>query len=82
MASKQQKIEESDIIGLKFFDKLAPLLKRMHDDCAIIACMLIALWTGKKPTLRTYEMICFCFCGVADEDELIAHIEKLKSQES
>jgi len=26
--------------------------------CAIIACMLISLWTGKKPTLRTYEMIC------------------------
>ena len=26
--------------------------------CAIIACMLISLWTGRKPTLRTYEMIC------------------------
>jgi hypothetical protein len=50
--------------------------------CAIIACMLIALWTGKKPTLRTYEMICFFFTGLADEDELIAHIEKLKSQDS
>ncbi len=23
---------------------------------AIIACLLIALWTGRKPTLRTYEM--------------------------
>jgi hypothetical protein len=48
--------------------------------CAIIASMLIALWTGKKPTLRTYEMICFYFCGMADEDELMAHIEKLKPQ--
>jgi len=48
--------------------------------CAIIASMLIALWTGKKPTLRTYEMICFYFCGMADEEELMAHIEKLKSQ--
>lgn len=47
---------------------------------AIIACMLIALWTGKKPTLRTYEMICFYFTGLADEDELMAHIEKLKTQ--
>ena len=45
--------------------------------CAIIACLLISLWTGKKPTLRTYEMICFYFCGMADEDELIAHIKKL-----
>ena len=50
--------------------------------CAIIACMLIALWTGKKPTLRTYEMICFYFIGLADEDELMAHIEKLKSQDA
>ncbi|MCB9924370.1 MAG: IS4 family transposase [Planctomycetaceae bacterium] len=48
--------------------------------CAIIACMLIALWTGKKPTLRTYEMICFYFTGLADEDELMQHIEKLKPQ--
>ena len=50
--------------------------------CAIIACMLIALWTGKKPTLRTYEMICFYFIGLADQDELMAHIEKLKSQDA
>lgn len=50
--------------------------------CAIIACMLIALWTGKKPTLRTYEMICFYFIGLADEDELMAHIEKLKIQDA
>ena len=50
--------------------------------CAIIACMLIALWTGKKPTLRTYEMVCFYFTGLADEDELMAHIEKLKSQDA
>jgi hypothetical protein len=48
--------------------------------CAIIASMLISLWTGKKPTLRTYEMIRFYFCGMADEDELMAHIGKLQSQ--
>lgn len=46
--------------------------------CAIIACMLISLWTGRKPTLRTYEMICYYFTGLADEEELIAHLEKLK----
>jgi Transposase DDE domain len=48
--------------------------------CAIIACLLIALWTGKRPTLRTYEMICFYFIGLASEDELMQHIEKLKPQ--
>ena len=50
--------------------------------CAIIACMLITLWTGKKPTLRTFEMICWYFIGVADLDELLAHIEKLKKHDA
>lgn len=44
----------------------------------IIACMLISLCTGRKPTLRTYEMICHYFTGWADEEELLAHIAKLK----
>jgi hypothetical protein len=29
---QNRKIQESDITGLKFFDKLAPLLNRLHDD--------------------------------------------------
>lgn len=48
---------------------------------AIIACMLIALWTGRKPTLRTYEMLCWYFTGLADEEELAAHIARLKKQD-
>ncbi len=47
---------------------------------AIIACMLISLWTGKKPTLRTYEMLCWHLCGMADEQEMQNHINKLQSQ--
>ena len=47
--------------------------------CAIIACMLISLWTGRKPPLRTYEMICYYFTGLAEEDELLAHLAKLQS---
>ena len=50
--------------------------------CAIIACMLISLWTGRKPTLRTYEMICWYFIGMADLDELHAHLEKLKKHDA
>lgn len=46
---------------------------------AIIACMLISLWTGRKPTKRTYEMICWNFMGLADDEELDAHIAGLKS---
>jgi hypothetical protein len=45
---------------------------------AIIACMLISLWTGCKPTLRTYEMICYYFTGMAEEDELLSHLAKLQ----
>ena len=43
---------------------------------AIIACMLINLWTGKKVTLRTYEMVCWYFSGMADLEELEGHIAR------
>jgi hypothetical protein len=49
---------------------------------AIIACMLISLTMGRKPTLRTYEMICYYFTGLADEDELLAHLAKLKKHDA
>jgi hypothetical protein len=48
--------------------------------CAILACLLISLWTGGKPTLRTYEMLCLYFQGWADLDELTAHLEKLRQE--
>ena len=43
--------------------------------------MLISLLAGRKPTLRTYEMICHYFSGLASEDELLAHLAKLEAQE-
>ena len=46
--------------------------------CAIIACLLIALWTGRRPTKRTHEMLCFHIQGWATTDELEAHLAKLK----
>ncbi len=49
---------------------------------AIIASLLVSLWTGRKPTKRTFEMLCFFFCGMADEDELIAHLNKLKKHDT
>jgi Transposase DDE domain len=48
--------------------------------CAIIACLLLALWTGGKPTLRTFEMVCLYLQGWADQEELLAHLKKLKPQ--
>ena len=46
--------------------------------CAIIACILILLYTGRSPTKRTFEMICFYMSGWATLKELEAHIEKMK----
>ena len=46
---------------------------------AIIASILIRLWFGRKPTRRTFEMICLYFQGWATAEELAAHIESLKN---
>jgi hypothetical protein len=48
--------------------------------CALIAGMLITLWTGRKPTKRTFEMISLNFMGWASDEELERHIEKLKTK--
>jgi Transposase DDE domain len=45
---------------------------------AIIASLLISLWVGRKPTVRTLEMLQFYFAGWATEDELMAHLNLLK----
>jgi len=46
---------------------------------AIIASILIRLWLGRKPTRRTFEMICLYFQGWAKPHELAAHIQSLKT---
>ena len=57
-----------------------PVAIQVQAYCAIIACLLIHLWTGGKPTLRTFEMICLYLQGWATLEELIAHVEKLKTK--
>jgi len=47
---------------------------------ALIANLLLTLWTGKKPTKRTFEMFCLFFMGWASEEELQKHLERLKEQ--
>jgi hypothetical protein len=65
------------VLGCRHLLSHAPNGIEIQTYCAIIACMLISLWSGRKPTLRTYEMICFYFCGLASEAELLAHLAKL-----
>jgi len=53
---------------------------RIQVYCAIIACMLLSLWTNRKPTKATLQMFYYYFTGLAEEDELENHLQKLKLQ--
>jgi Transposase DDE domain len=44
---------------------------------ALIASLLITLWTGRKPTKRTWEMVQFYLIGWATLEELERHINSL-----
>jgi len=66
------------ILGCRHLLSQDPVGIEIQTYMAIIACLLISLWTGRKPTLRTYEMNCHYFTGLADEEELLAHIAKLQ----
>jgi hypothetical protein len=48
----------------------------------IIASLLISLGVGRKPTVRTLEMLQFYFAGWATEQELKAHLAQLKAVKS
>jgi hypothetical protein len=45
---------------------------------ALIVSLLLTIWTNRKPTKRTFEMICHYFTGWATEDELQRHIDQLQ----
>jgi len=47
---------------------------------ALIASLLVSLWTGHRPTKRTYELLCFYFSGWASAEELQAHIDHLRQK--
>jgi hypothetical protein len=53
---------------------------QMQVYAAMLACMLITLYTGRKPTRRTLEMISWYLLGWASDDELQAHIQSLKPE--
>lgn len=66
------------VLGCRHLLSTARVGVEIQTYCAIIACLLLALWTGGKPTLRTLEMICLYLQGWADEEELLTHLKKLK----
>lgn len=66
------------VLGCRHLLSTDPVGIQIQAYCAIIACLLIALWTGGKPTLRTYEMISLYLAGWAELDEVTAHLAKLQ----
>jgi len=48
--------------------------------CALIASLLISLWSGRKPDKRTYEMLCLHMQGWASDQELEEHLKSLKKK--
>jgi hypothetical protein len=47
--------------------------------CALIASLLVVLWTGRKPTKRTFELLCFYFIGWVSDREVIEHLQRLEA---
>lgn len=47
---------------------------------ALIASLLIVLWTGAKPNKRTFEMLCLYFQGWASERELLDHLKRARAK--
>jgi hypothetical protein len=69
----------------RFFKRVMGCRHLLSDDpdgvriqcyCAVIACMLLALWTGKKPGKSTWRMVGWFLCGMADEAEVLAHLNR------
>jgi hypothetical protein len=66
------------ILGCKHLLSQRPEGIMIQVYCAIIACMLINLWTSSKPTKRTVEMLGWYFAGVASDEEMMRHIAGLQ----
>jgi hypothetical protein len=66
------------LLGLRHLLSTDPRGITIQTYCAMIACLLIVLTTGRQPTKRTWEMLCWHFLGVASDEELSSHLSKLK----
>lgn len=55
---------------------------RLEMYTAIIACLLIMLWTEKKPTKATLEVLQYYMLGLADDGDLENHINRLNAVEN
>jgi hypothetical protein len=70
------------ILGCTHLLSQSPNGVQLQVYAAIIASLLVSLWTGRKPTKRTFEMLCLYFAGWADIEELTRHLEGLQEHEA
>lgn len=68
------------VLGCKHLLATSPNGVSIQVYCALIASMLITLWTGRRPTKRTFEMLALYFMGWANKEELFQHIHNLNEQ--
>ena len=45
---------------------------------ALLASILVALWTGRKPTRSAFRVLCLYFQGWVRDEELLRYLEALK----
>lgn len=64
------------VLGCRHLISTKPQGVMIQMYCAIIACLLINLWTARKPTKRTVELLAYYFMGVATDAEVAAHLNR------
>jgi hypothetical protein len=68
------------ILGCRHLLSTSPTGLTIQIYAALIASLLVSLCTGRKPTKRTYEMLCLYFAGLASAEEVQRHLDKLAQQ--
>ena len=69
------------VLGCRHLLSTCPNGVTMQAYVALIASLLITLWTGRKPTKRTFEMLQFYLMGWATESEMERHLQRLAAAE-
>jgi hypothetical protein len=60
------------VLGCRHLISDAPDGVRIQCYCAVIACLLLTLWTGRKPDRAMHRMVGFYLSGWADEADVLA----------
>jgi hypothetical protein len=65
------------VLGYRQLASHDPNVVELQLYTVIIACLLLALWTGKKLNKATCEMVAWYLAGVATPEELDVHLRSL-----